>query len=402
MRADTVSGALPDIKLMARNQRHNTQLLSGRGAVRRAAELLRGGELVAIPTETVYGLAGDAGNSQACKSIYAAKGRPRDNPLIVHFSSLGDIRRHAGEYGIVLNPVIVRLLRRCGPGPLTVIVPRAVGEPVPGGRKALCPEVSAGLPTVAVRIPRHRLARRLLRRCGGPLAAPSANRSGLLSATNAHIAYGQLRGRIAAVLDGGAAAIGVESTIVRYQGGGLEILRAGAIGARKIKRWVGEQCTDVREADGGAVAVAYPGSRHRHYRPVARVEPFTGNSLAGAAPDAGGSGGEGGSALIISRDCWRMLLQNGKQMVPVGIFCINRDGRVHVRQRTIPAPACLGRLAVSHLFIYRSVRQYAQHLFGLYQACDTAGVTRVLAERPPAHTPLGTAINDRLTRSARS
>src|SRR6187399_1842746 len=186
--------------------------------ISRAADLLREGQLVAVPTETVYGLAARADSEAAVAAIFRAKGRPDFNPLIVHVASL-EMANRLGE----LDERAERLAERFWPGPLTLVVPARPDSPV-------VPAVTAGLPTIALRIPDHAATRALLETVGLPLAAPSANPSGAVSPTSPeHVADG-LDGRVAAILDGGPCPRGLESTIVALREGGWQLLRSGPIG----------------------------------------------------------------------------------------------------------------------------------------------------------------------------
>ena len=210
-----------------------------------AAALLRAGALVAFPTETVYGLGADATSAEAVMAIFAAKGRPADNPLIVHVAepaALGAVAE--------VNPLAAGLVARFWPGPLTVVLP---------ARPLVAPAARAGLPTVGVRCPDHALARELLRACGRPLAAPSANRSGRPSPTSAEAVMEELDGRIAAVLDGGPCRLGVESTVVDCTGAAARILRLGALPAEVL---------GLRPCSDPAATARSPGTRHRHYAPA--------------------------------------------------------------------------------------------------------------------------------------
>ena len=201
--------------------------------LRRAAELLRAGELVAIPTETVYGLAADALNGRAVRKIFEAKGRPMDNPLIVHIADIKDwatLVTHIPEKARALAAAY-------WPGPLTMILPHAPCIP---------DEVSAGLATVAVRFPSHPVARDLIRLTGRPLAAPSANRSGIPSPTTAAHVLADMEGRIAAVVDGGPCAVGVESTVVDLSGETPRLLRPGGVTLEMLEAVAGP--VDVDEA----------------------------------------------------------------------------------------------------------------------------------------------------------
>lgn len=242
----------------------NTVVLSPtpRG-VRAAAALLRAGELVAFPTETVYGLGADARADRAVAGIYAAKGRPSFNPLIVHVTDAGA----AAEVAELAGPA-ARLADAFWPGPLTLVLPRRGGS-------GLAERVTSGLATVAVRVPAHPLARELLAAFGGPLAAPSANPSGLVSATTAAHVLDGLRGRISAVLDAGPCAVGVESTIVGFEAGAPVLLRPGGIAGEEIAALLGQPLGAGGAGAGGngAVtgAVTAPGQLASHYAPRVAV-----------------------------------------------------------------------------------------------------------------------------------
>ncbi|MFP5330175.1 MAG: L-threonylcarbamoyladenylate synthase [Alphaproteobacteria bacterium] len=186
-------------------------------AIAQAARLILAGDVVAVPTETVYGLAADATNAQAVARIYEAKGRPSFNPLIVHVFSLDDACEIAA-----LGPLSLELARKHWPGPLTIVAPLQPGS-------AIASLVTAGLRTVAVRVPRHRAIRALLEASGRPLAAPSANLSGSISPTRADHVRKSLGGRIPLIIDDGACPSGIESTIVSESEGQLRLLRPGPI-----------------------------------------------------------------------------------------------------------------------------------------------------------------------------
>jgi len=221
--------------------------------VARAAELLAQGGLVAFPTETVYGLGADARNDAAVARIFEAKGRPRFNPLIVHLPDLEAAREIAD-----FPPEAERLASTFWPGPLTLVVPLRAGA-------GISPLASAGLETVAIRVPEHPLARDLLRAFGGPVVAPSANPSGKISPTEAgHVLEG-LGGKIAAVLDGGRCPVGVESTIVGFDGAPT-LLRPGGLPAEAI-----EACLGAPLAAHHGMTVNAPGQLTSHYAPGAKV-----------------------------------------------------------------------------------------------------------------------------------
>lgn len=220
--------------------------------VSRAAAILRAGGLVALPTETVYGLGADAGNDLAVARVFEAKGRPRFNPLIVHVASAEAARRIAR-----FNADAAKLAGAFWPGPLTLVLPL-----VPGA--GISPLVTAGLDTVAIRVPSQPLAQALLAVFGGPVAAPSANRSGKLSPTSTEHVLDGLGGRIEAVLDGGPCPVGIESTIV-----GLldapRLLRPGGLPAEIIEECLGRP---LLPPAAGAVLSA-PGQLASHYAPEA-------------------------------------------------------------------------------------------------------------------------------------
>ena len=220
----------------------------------RAARLLHSGELVAFPTETVYGLGGDARSDIAVARIFDAKGRPRFNPLIVHVPDLA-----AAQDIAVFTDQALDIAAAFWPGPLTLVLPIKPGA-------TLSPLVTASLPTVAIRIPAHPVAQALLGAFGGPLAAPSANPSGRISPTRAVHVLDGLSGRIAAVLDGGACAVGVESTIL---GLGREptLLRPGGIPAEALEAMFGHPLP----TGGDASKPNAPGQLASHYAPMARL-----------------------------------------------------------------------------------------------------------------------------------
>lgn len=225
-----------------------------------AGELLRQGQLVAIPTETVYGLAADARNPEAVESIFAAKGRPADNPLIVHIARMEDWD------GLVTNVTLEarRLAEAFWPGPLTLILPAA--DCVPS-------VVRGGLSTVAVRFPSHPVAQAVILHAGCPLAAPSANRSGSPSPTNAARVLEDMQGRIAAVLDGGDSEVGVESTVVDMCQTPPRLLRPGGVTPAMLEEVIGPIEIDPAVTHAlvqGAVA-ASPGMKYKHYAPKASI-----------------------------------------------------------------------------------------------------------------------------------
>lgn len=219
-------------------------------AIARAGGLVGEGQPVAVPTETVYGLAADARNAEAVARIYAAKGRPDFNPLIVHVADLA-----AAEKLGVFGDVERVLAQHFWPGPLTLVVPRTVNCPVAS-------IATAGLDTIALRVPGHRAMQALLAETGAPLAAPSANASGGVSPTRAEHVLATLDGRIALVIDDGPTTAGVESTIARVMDGAVEVLRPGPVTAAMLAEASGLPVTGV----SGSEIVA-PGMLASHYAP---------------------------------------------------------------------------------------------------------------------------------------
>ncbi|MEM7745327.1 MAG: L-threonylcarbamoyladenylate synthase [Pseudomonadota bacterium] len=231
-----------------------TQILDPDDAgIARAAELVRAGHLVAFPTETVYGLGGDATDATAVARIFEAKGRPHFNPLIAHVVDLA-----AAEALVELDGPLRALAERFWPGPLTLVAPMRPGAGV-------AELVTAGLPTLAVRVPAHSLAQALLGAVGRPVAAPSANPSGKISPTTASHVMDGLSGRIAAVLDGGPCPVGLESTIIGAGPDGPKLLRPGGLSTEEIETALGQPLGAAGED------ITAPGQLASHYAPNAAV-----------------------------------------------------------------------------------------------------------------------------------
>lgn len=225
----------------------NTQNLT------KCARLLREGEIVAFPTETVYGLGGNALDENSVKKIYSAKGRPSDNPLIVHVADKADI------VGLVkqIPPKAQAIIDAFMPGPVTVVLPK----------KDIIPSVvTGGLDTVALRIPENEIARKLIRLSGCPVCAPSANTSTRPSPTTAKHVYDDLNGKIPAIVDGGECNVGVESTVIGFVGDKPRLLRAGGTALEKLEEVVGE----IEVVRSSTVALC-PGMKYKHYSPSAQV-----------------------------------------------------------------------------------------------------------------------------------
>lgn len=271
------------------------------GDIERATELLRSGRIVAFPTETVYGLGADGLDPEAVERIFLAKGRPSDNPLILHVLDLSA----AAPLWIASDREWERA-RRCTaalwPGPLTLVLPAAACVP---------PCVTAGLGSVAVRSPAHPVARELLAGVARPVAAPSANLSGRPSPTTAEHVAATLDGRIDAILDGGPAEVGVESTVVDLRGERPIVLRPGGITTRTLSDVLGEP---VGPYDADRHAGGSPGLRHRHYAPaVGRLDCVEERGLDAAWNATGG-------LLLFARTAAALLARHGKRRGPVVIL----------------------------------------------------------------------------------
>jgi L-threonylcarbamoyladenylate synthase len=315
----------------------------------RAAELLRAGQLVAFPTETVYGLGANALDAGAVARIYGAKGRPAYNPLIVHVADLAAAR------GLVSHwpDSATRLAQRWWPGPLTLVLPKGPGIP---------DLVTAGLPTIALRVPAHPVALALLREAGLPLAAPSANRSGEVSPTTAAHVARSLGGRVPLILDAGPTPVGIESTVVDLSGTAPVLLRPGMISRDELAGVIGPVRLAHRPEHPDAARPS-PGMLDRHYAPRARV------LLYGAVNDP-----------EVHRALERCRAEQG------------RPGAL-VRGREPPGVELCERLP-------SEPAGYARELYGALHRMDDAGAALILVERPPAE-PGWDAVRDRLERAAR-
>ncbi|KAK4227473.1 DHBP synthase RibB-like alpha/beta domain-containing protein [Podospora fimiseda] len=266
-----------------------------------AATALKSSNLpVAFPTETVYGLGADATRSEAVRGIYAAKGRPSDNPLIVHVPDLDMLKRFLPDTG--LPEIYKEMITKFWPGPLTILLPVPTGK---GG--ILAPEVTAGLETFGVRMPASALARTLIKLVGNPLAAPSANASTRPSPTKAEHVLEDLEGRIELILDGGDCSVGVESTVVDGLCSPPVVLRPGGVGIEELKKckgWEGvvkgyKDHSEVGDKNGTPRA---PGMKYKHYSPRARVVLFEGGKRLEKG-DVKGGGGE--TVAFIRTGKWR-------------------------------------------------------------------------------------------------
>lgn len=316
----------------------------------RAAEVLRGGGLVAFPTETVYGLGADATDAAAVRRIYAAKGRPARNPLIVHVASADDARRLAAEW----PPSARRLAARFWPGPLSVVLARRPGT---------IPDiVTAGADTIALRVPAHPVALGLVRACGLPLAAPSANPSNALSPTRAEHVVAGLGGRIDLILDGGPTSGGLESTVVDLTTSPPRLLRPGLITLAELQAEIGPIVLLDPGGGAGEDALPAPGMLARHYAPRTPLDLVEGS---------------------------------GRQRV----LELARTGRKVGWLRLHQAAPLTGPNLVTR-GMPTDPPAYAAELYAALHDLDAAGLDRIVADLPPDTDPWR-AVRDRLQRAGR-
>ncbi len=321
------------------------------GAIARVGEILRAGGLAAIPTETVYGLAANAYDANAVKKIFEAKGRPGDNPLIVHIADRSELAPLVQKVPAGAK----KLAAAFWPGPLTMILPKSDRIP---------PEVTAGLGTVAVRYPSHPVANAIIKAAGVPLAAPSANLSGKPSPTTARHVFEDMNGRIDAIIDGGECSVGVESTVISLAGKTPRLLRPGAVTLEMLRAVLGEVEMDPAVTDPlaeGAVASS-PGMKYKHYSPKAEVYVLSGS------PEA--------FASYINSHCDEQT----------AALCYDEEAET-LSCRTIPIGKEFDFLTQAHL------------LFDALRKCDALGMTRVYAHIPRKEG-VSLAIYNRLMRAA--
>jgi L-threonylcarbamoyladenylate synthase len=314
--------------------------------LRRLARVLRRGGLVAVPTETVYGLAANALDAKACRQIFRAKRRPANDPLIVHVADLRMLARIAEP-----NDAVAKLARAFWPGPLTLVLARTPAVP---------DVVTAGLPSVAVRMPAHPLLRRLLRLCGLPLAAPSANPFGYISPTTAAHVQAGLGRAIAHILDGGPCRHGLESTIVDIRDPRRPVLlRPGVITAAQLRGVLGVPVRTATRRRTDRLPALAPGLLHRHYspeQPLVTHARITATMVARARPDE--------AWICFRKAAWA----NGRK----NLFWLSASG---------------------------DLREAGRRLFAVVRELDQGGWRRIHAELAPP-VGAGLAINDRLLRAA--
>jgi len=320
--------------------------------IREMGEILKNGGLVSFPTETVYGLGANALDAEAVSGIFRAKGRPGDNPLIVHLADAKDVATVARE----IPEAAEKLFAHFSPGPLTVILKK---------RPEIPEVVTAGLDTVAVRIPSHPIARELILSSGVPIAAPSSNLSGKPSPTKAEHVIVDMDGRVDAIIDGGECSVGLESTVIDVTGEYPTILRPGGVTPKEISAVLGSVRLDkhILKSVGAAEQPRCPGMKYRHYAPDADVVVFEGE------PDK-----------VYEKIC-EALRTNEKK--PVGVLCLGK--------KDYDADVVLS--------VGEDSRAYAQKLFDALREFDRLGVKQIFAEFS-IDDGFGLAVQNRLYKSA--
>lgn len=329
-----------------------------RAAVERAAALLRAGEIVALPTETVYGLAANALDPSAVAKIYAAKGRPAHNPIIVHVASLEMARRCTARWPAAADALAAAFW----PGPLTLVLPRAPDIPS---------VVTAGGPTVGIRWPSHPFIQEVIRVCGFPLAAPSANVANALSPTNAAHVAASLGARVPLIVDGGQCQVGIESTVLDLTVTPPRVLRPGLIHEESLTAVLEGPVRRITTAAGAGEALRSPGLLPRHYAPRARLLVLTWRDDADLRAQLAALGVDG----------------KGNSPAGAGLFVL-----AHTR---IPAGQDLGNVSV----IPHDPEAFARALYAELHRCDAAGARWIIVEAVPDSAPWR-AVADRLARAA--
>lgn len=325
--------------------------------IARAADIIRGGGLVAFPTETVYGLGANALDAEAVEKIFVAKGRPPNDPLIVHLAAVDELPRVTAS----LPPIAIELARVFMPGALTLVLPKANAVPA---------NVTSGLNSVAVRVPAHPIAQALIQTAGVPIAAPSANRFGRTSPTTAQHVLEDLDGRIDLLLDGGATTIGVESTVLDLTRTPPTLLRPGGVPREDLEALIGRVALTHGEANDNAPQLS-PGLLSQHYAPHAELVLCLGESPA---------------VLEKIKQVAGQALADGRR---VGLLLANDDLK------------WFGELPVSALGLgnEEDLGSVARNLYAGMRALDGQGVDVIIA-RDFGNVGLGLAIRDRLMRAA--
>lgn len=334
------------IQLTVDKQKDNEKIYS------QAVDLLNQGEVVAFPTETVYGLGAVATNEEAVKKIYEAKGRPSDNPLIVHIGTIEEVQNYIEE----IPERAKQLMERFWPGPLTLIMKAKKG--------VLAKSVTAGLTTVGLRMPDHEVALELLRALKKPVAAPSANRSGKPSPTKAEHVYEDLQGRIPLILDGGTTGIGIESTVLDVTVNPPVILRPGGVTKEMLEEVIGEVFQPTPKEETLDSTPKAPGMKYTHYAPEAPV----------------------------------YLIDNDRSKVEQAIEELQRNGHIVA----LLAPSTYVNCDADYFFPYGDEEdkdQMAAKLYDDLRACDKTNATIILATTTSTEG-VGAAIMNRLLKAS--
>ncbi|MEW5799215.1 MAG: L-threonylcarbamoyladenylate synthase [Bacteroidota bacterium] len=305
-------------------------------STRRASDFILHNEIVAFPTETVYGLGANAFSTEAVKKIFIAKGRPADNPLIVHIGELGQLPSVVS----MIPPFAEKLIAEFFPGPLTLVLPK---------NKKISSAATAGLNTVGVRIPKHSIAQKFLKECGVPVAAPSANISGKPSPTTWQAVKHDLNGKIPCILKGNPSRVGVESTVVDCTGAAPLILRAGGITFERLRQII--PSTRLLKINGTG-AVKSPGVKYRHYSPLAYI----------------------------------FIVSGVEETVPI-------KSSAYIGMQRI------GRRKFGVTRICRTKEEYARSLFQFFRECDAKEIQTIYCEQV-SEDGIGLALMDRIRKAA--
>lgn len=345
---------------MTRSWRVEPDAFSAHPFLTEAGAIIAQGGIVAFPTETVYGLGADAGNTKAVEAIFAAKGRPSDNPLIVHIADLEQLDDLVDE----VDPTSRRLMDAFWPGPLTLVLPARPG--------AVSPRVTAGLDTVAVRMPDHPVALSLLRAAGCPIAAPSANRSGRPSPTMAEHVHGDLDGRIDGVVDGGPTGVGLESTVVVVErnGGRIRVLRPGGVTVADMRRVVPDAEVTAETGAEETEVPRSPGMKYAHYAPQGRLTIVQ---------------GEKERTVPWVRESLAEAKRSGEK---TGVLTVLEHAELYEADLIM---GC-GRA--------NDMNAVAKELYAALRRFDQAGITYIIAEGYESADGIGLAVMNRLNKAA--
>ncbi|MFW6007597.1 MAG: L-threonylcarbamoyladenylate synthase [Halanaerobiales bacterium] len=327
--------------------------------VKKAAVLLNQGEIVAFPTETVYGLGANATSSEAVKKIFKAKGRPQDNPLIVH---IGNQRQLKNLISGKIPPAAQKLIKAFWPGPLTLVFPKS---------EVISDKTTAGLDTVAVRMPSHPVARAIIELSNLTVAAPSANSSGFPSPTRAEHVYNDLNQKIPLIIDGGPCEVGVESTVVKLEGEIPVILRPGGITGDQIFRVLGQKIKRKHKVKNKETP-ASPGMKYRHYSPSTTLKIISGKT-----------------EKILKNEIF-------KKQLKIAILLTEESAEIFKNTSVGQVQA---EVVIKNMGSEKNMQEIARNLFLILRELDKKGFDLILVEAVP-ETGLGEAIMNRLWKAA--